>query len=167
MRRQPDERNPVLRRKSFIELVVPDIHLMPDARCHHCADARCTLPAAIAVLGIYFKRAAIMAAAAATATATVAAKAAAAAAEAARPAPAVALTPVVPAAPVPPVAAEQPAEAAPLVAPDMTPELVAVIAAAVQLTLRDAYRIHAIVPVAGHDWAHEGRRQIFASHQIR
>ena len=50
MRRQPDERNPVLRRKSFIELVVPDIHLMPDARCHHCADARCTLPAAIAVL---------------------------------------------------------------------------------------------------------------------
>ena len=123
--------------------------------------------AAIAVLGIYFKRAAIMAAAAATATATVAAKAAAAAAEAARPAPAVALTPVVPAAPVPPVAPVVPAEAAPLVAPDMTPELVAVIAAAVQLTLRDAYRIHAIVPVAGHDWAHEGRRQIFASHQIR
>ena len=120
--------------------------------------------AAIAVLGIYFKRAAIMAASAATATATVAAKAAA---EAARPAPAVALTPVVPAAPVPPVAPVVPAEAAPLVAPDMTPELVAVIAAAVQLTLRDAYRIHAIVPVAGHDWAHEGRRQIFASHQIR
>jgi hypothetical protein len=24
---------------------------MPDARCHHCADGRCTLPAAIAVLG--------------------------------------------------------------------------------------------------------------------
>jgi hypothetical protein len=50
---------------------------------------------------------------------------------------------------------------------DLPPELVAVIAAAVKLSLRDAYRIHAIVPVAGHDWAHEGRRQIFASHQIR
>lgn len=24
---------------------------MPDARCHHCANGRCTLPAAIAVLG--------------------------------------------------------------------------------------------------------------------
>ena len=24
---------------------------MPDARCHHCVDQRCTLPAAIAVLG--------------------------------------------------------------------------------------------------------------------
>jgi len=24
---------------------------MPDARCHHCVDSRCTLPAAIAVLG--------------------------------------------------------------------------------------------------------------------
>ena len=41
----------MLRRRSVIELVVPDIHLMPDARCHHCADGRCTLPAAIAVLG--------------------------------------------------------------------------------------------------------------------
>lgn len=74
----------------------------------------------------------------------------------------------------PPVSiAAPPMVAAPLASADvevkdeLTPELVAVIAAAVQLTLRDAYRIHAIVPVAGHDWAHEGRRQIFASHQIR
>jgi Na+-transporting methylmalonyl-CoA/oxaloacetate decarboxylase gamma subunit len=111
--------------------------------------------AAIAVLGVYFKRAAIAAAASAAATAAVAK--------------------VQPAAPVVPVAAPAPAvpapiaPAAPVPAPitDLPPELVAVIAAAVQLTLRDAYRIHAIVPVAGHDWAHEGRRQIFASHQIR
>ena len=111
--------------------------------------------AAIAVLGVYFKRAAIAAAASAAASAA-AAK-------------------VQPAAPVVPVAAPAPAvpapiaPAAPAPAPitDLPPELVAVIAAAVQLTLRDAYRIHAIVPVAGHDWAHEGRRQIFASHQIR
>lgn len=41
----------MLRLRHVIELVVPDIHLMPDARCHHCVDARCTLPAAIAVLG--------------------------------------------------------------------------------------------------------------------
>jgi hypothetical protein len=68
---------------------------------------------------------------------------------------------------MPPAAAALPADSAPALAPDLSPELVAVIAAAVQLTLRDAYRIHAIVPVAGHDWAHEGRRQIFASHQIR
>ena len=73
----------------------------------------------------------------------------------------------------PPVSITVPTVAAPLasaeveVKDELTPELVAVIAAAVQLTLRDAYRIHAIVPVAGHDWAHEGRRQIFASHQVR
>jgi Na+-transporting methylmalonyl-CoA/oxaloacetate decarboxylase gamma subunit len=108
--------------------------------------------AAIAVLGVYFKRAAIAAAASAAATAA-AAK-------------------VQPVAPVVPMAAPAPAVPAaivPVPAPitDLPPELVAVIAAAVQLTLRDAYRIHAIVPVAGHDWAHEGRRQIFASHQIR
>jgi hypothetical protein len=111
--------------------------------------------AAIAVLGVYFKRVAIAAAASAAATAA-AAK-------------------VQPVAPVVPVAAPAPAVPAAIVpvvpapAPitDLPPELIAVIAAAVQLTLRDAYRIHAIVPVAGHDWAHEGRRQIFASHQVR
>lgn len=111
--------------------------------------------AAIAVLGVYFKRVAIAAAASAAATAAIAK--------------------VQPAAPVVPVAAPAPAVPAAIVPvvpepepiTDLPPELVAVIAAAVQLTLRDAYRIHAIVPVAGHDWAHEGRRQIFASHQIR
>jgi hypothetical protein len=120
--------------------------------------------AAITVLGIYFKRAAIAAAAASAASAV---KTAATAAAVARPAPVVPLTEVVPAAPMPPAAAALPADSAPALTPDLSPELVAVIAAAVQLTLRDAYRIHAIVPVAGHDWAHEGRRQIFASHQIR
>ena len=107
--------------------------------------------ASITLLGIYFKRAAIMAAASAAATA----------ATQTRPAPS-----VPPATPVPGVPVES-ADASPLASSDLSPELVAVIAAAVQLTLRDAYRIHAIVPVAGHDWAHEGRRQIFASHQIR
>jgi len=68
---------------------------------------------------------------------------------------------------VAPTVASKRAIAAVEVEDELTPELVAVIAAAVQLTLRDAYRIHAIVPVAVHDWAHEGRRQIFASHQIR
>lgn len=60
---------------------------------------------------------------------------------------------------------------APAVVPaatDLPPELVAVIAAAVQVSLTGAYRIQAIVPVGtGQDWAHEGRRQIFASHQVR
>jgi glutaconyl-CoA decarboxylase len=49
----------------------------------------------------------------------------------------------------------------------LSPELVAVIAAAVQMSLQGSYRIQAIVPVRGQDWAHEGRRQIFASHQVR
>lgn len=41
----------MLRCRSFFHLVLPDLHIMPDARCHHCVDLRCTLPAAIAVLG--------------------------------------------------------------------------------------------------------------------
>jgi hypothetical protein len=111
--------------------------------------------AAIAVLGVYFKRAAIAAAASAAATA--------AAAKAQPAAPSVPVAAPAPAVPAPIVLAAS--EPAPIT--DLPPELVAVIAGAVQLTLRDAYRIRAIVPVAGHDWAHEGRRQIFASHQIR
>jgi Na+-transporting methylmalonyl-CoA/oxaloacetate decarboxylase gamma subunit len=77
-----------------------------------------------------------------------------------RQAPAVAPVPV---ASLPPAAAPAPAVPA-----DLAPELVAVIAATVQVTLEGPYRIQAIVPVnPGQDWAHEGRRQIFASHQIR
>lgn len=75
--------------------------------------------------------------------------------------------PVASVAPVVPVVAAPAAHPEPVISDEIPPELVSVIAAAVQLTLRDAYRIQAIVPVSGHDWAHEGRRQIFASHQIR
>lgn len=61
--------------------------------------------------------------------------------------------------------------AAPVAAPvpeGIPTELLAVIAATVQVSLEGPYRIQAIVPVnTGQDWAHEGRRQIFASHQIR
>ena len=72
------------------------------------------------------------------------------------PAPAVAPVPAASAAP------------APVVPAGLPPELVAVIAATVQVSLEGPYRIQAIVPVnPGQDWAHEGRRQIFASHQIR
>ena len=63
---------------------------------------------------------------------------------------------------------QAPAPAAVPAATDLPPELVADIAAAVQVSLTGAYRIQAIVPVGtGQDWAHEGRRQIFASHQVR
>lgn len=69
-----------------------------------------------------------------------------------------------PALPVPAVAAP-----VPLSAPDsLSPELIAVIAATVRVSLDGPYRIQAIIPVpAGQDWASEGRRQIFASHQVR
>lgn len=51
--------------------------------------------------------------------------------------------------------------------PSLPPELIAVIAAAVKVTLRHKrYKVHAIVPAAS-DWAREGRRQIFSSHSIR
>lgn len=61
-----------------------------------------------------------------------------------------------------------PVAPAPAVPAGLPPELVAVIAATVQVSLEGPYRIQAIVPVnPGQDWAHEGRRQIFASHQIR
>ncbi len=45
---------------------------------------------------------------------------------------------------------------------------VAAISAAVCVVIDSRHRIHAIVPLSPDlDWAHEGRRQIFASHQIR
>ena len=67
-----------------------------------------------------------------------------------------------------PAAHAAPAPVAPAVPAGLPPELVAVIAATVQVSLEGPYRIQAIVPVnPGQDWAHEGRRQIFASHQIR
>lgn len=51
---------------------------------------------------------------------------------------------------------------------EIPPEVVAVIAAAVQVSLSGSYRIQAIVPVThAQDWAHEGRRRIFASHHVR
>ncbi len=67
-----------------------------------------------------------------------------------------------------PVAVAAPVPVAPAIPAGLSPELVAVIAATVQVSLEGPYRIEAIVPVnPGQDWAHEGRRQIFASHQIR
>lgn len=67
-----------------------------------------------------------------------------------------------------PAVSAAPAPAAPAMPADLPPELVAVIAATVQVSLEGPYRIQAIVPVnPGQDWAHEGRRQIFASHQVR
>ncbi|MBW7893603.1 MAG: OadG family protein [Opitutaceae bacterium] len=73
-------------------------------------------------------------------------------------------------APVPAKAAAAAAPApAPAVATDEIPaEVVAVIAAAVQVSLSGSYRIQAIVPATqAQDWAHEGRRRIFASHHVR
>ena len=49
----------------------------------------------------------------------------------------------------------------------LRPELVVAISAAVHEALGEGARIRAIVPVATRDWAHEGRRQIFSSHQPR
>ena len=107
---------------------------------------------AMALQGVYFKR---CLAKAATVVPSVA------------PVQPVALAPAPVVAVVPSVALAPAVSPASLVTDEIPAELVAVIAAAVQLTLRDAYRIQAIIPVSGHDWAHEGRRQIFASHQIR
>lgn len=60
------------------------------------------------------------------------------------------------------------AEPARAVAPALSPEVVAAITAAVHVSFAGRAKIQAIVPVeAGHGWAHEGRRQIFASHQVR
>ena len=50
----------------------------------------------------------------------------------------------------------------------ISPEIFAVIAAAIQVTLSGRFRIQTITPVEHpRDWAQEGRRQIFASHKVR
>lgn len=66
-------------------------------------------------------------------------------------------------------AAPAPAAAAPQVpAGGLTPELLAVISAAVHVTLGANAQLKAVLPVEPNPtWAHEGRRQIFASHQVR
>lgn len=49
----------------------------------------------------------------------------------------------------------------------IAPEVLAVIAVAVHETFGDRAHISAIVPIGNQAWAHEGRRQIFSSHQPR
>lgn len=78
------------------------------------------------------------------------------------------------AAPAAPVAATAPVPAAPApsrapaVPAGLAPELLAAITVAVHVTLGDRARVQAIVPVPlTQAWAHDGRRQIFASHQPR
>lgn len=59
--------------------------------------------------------------------------------------------------------------AAPVVPAGPTPEIIAVITAAVHVALGGVpHRIQGIAPLGiGPDWAREGRRNIFASHQPR
>lgn len=71
-----------------------------------------------------------------------------------------------------PVPVSVPAASAPSRAPavpaGLAPELLAAITVAVHVTLGDRARVQAIVPVPlTQAWAHDGRRQIFASHQPR
>lgn len=65
------------------------------------------------------------------------------------------------------VAAPATAAAAPAPAPGIAPEVIAAVTAAVHQVLGSRARIAAIVPVPNTPWAHEGRRQIFSSHQPR
>jgi Na+-transporting methylmalonyl-CoA/oxaloacetate decarboxylase gamma subunit len=52
--------------------------------------------------------------------------------------------------------------------PGLTPEILAVIAAAVHVTLGGSHRVTVVKPAeTAVDWAREGRRQIFASHKVR
>ncbi len=61
-----------------------------------------------------------------------------------------------------------PAVVAPAPLPGLPPQVVAAISGAVCVVIDARHRILAIAPVtADLDWAHEGRRQIFASHQVR
>lgn len=78
------------------------------------------------------------------------------------------------AAPLPPPSASQPAArgATPpltVVEPHPPTEIQAVLAAAVHMTLGESARVVAITEgvESTHVWSLEGRRQIFASHQIR
>ncbi len=67
-----------------------------------------------------------------------------------------------------PVAAVPSAPAVPPADSAIDPATLAIIAAAVHVTVGGPYRIHAIT-AADHpvDWAREGRRHHFASHQVR
>jgi Na+-transporting methylmalonyl-CoA/oxaloacetate decarboxylase gamma subunit len=68
-------------------------------------------------------------------------------------------------APAPAAASPEPAATAPEA---ISPEIFAVIAAAIHVTLGGRFRIQTITPVEHpRDWAQEGRRQIFASHKVR
>lgn len=50
---------------------------------------------------------------------------------------------------------------------EITPELVAVIAAAVDVAVGQPHRILQITPGFVSSWSSEGRREIFASHRVR
>ena len=68
-------------------------------------------------------------------------------------------------APAPAAASPEPAATAPEA---ISPEIFAVIATAIHVTLGGRFRIQTITPVEHpRDWAQEGRRQIFASHKVR
>ncbi len=71
-------------------------------------------------------------------------------------------------APVSPVATAAPAVASEPPPGTIPAEVVAVIAAAVHVTLGGRHRIHSVTPALSPvDWAREGRREIFASHKLR
>ena len=72
-------------------------------------------------------------------------------------------------APAPVAIPVSPIQAPAATAPEaISPEIFAVIAAAIQVTLSGPFRIQTITPVEHpRDWAQEGRRQIFASHKVR
>lgn len=50
---------------------------------------------------------------------------------------------------------------------EIPPEIIAVIAAAVHMTVKQPHRIVAIQAETHHQWAAEGRREIFQSHRLR
>ncbi len=68
-----------------------------------------------------------------------------------------------PAAPAKPI----PAKPAPVAGSEESPELVAIIAAAVHATLGEPHRILSIKRSSDRTWAAEGRREIFRSHKVR
>lgn len=69
--------------------------------------------------------------------------------------------------PVAVAAAPAPVAAAPAASEGISPEVVAVIAAAVHTTLERPHRILSIRPSTDRYWAAEGRREIFRSHKVR
>ncbi len=72
-----------------------------------------------------------------------------------------------PSAPKPAAAPAPAAPAASAPAGGISPEVVAVIAAAVHTTLERPYRIRSIRSASDRHWAAEGRREIFRSHKVR